>query len=364
MLTEQHKQRIYEILNKNPEATLSEITCFVYENKNIDTRSKQGREIKKFIVDNNIEYKNHSVYQRDRISLSESQKEFIKNNFRDQHYLDIAKLLFKKDLTHLSLESKEVSKYINFLKKDENNSFETMEYNPKDEKDSSDLLTEYFPPRRLDQTVARINRYLNLNWTSDLKTIQLKQAEALQRYLNTFSFCYQINTYKREDDRKLFEDAFIRYTYNKEDLSQEELDQFITLCTEVVTASTILQQVEELRQMLRQASEEDDGRNIKMQLNEAINNLQTEYNQCRGRQNKLYKSLVDDRSKKLQERKEENASILNLVQAWKDEERRKSIINLAEAQKQNLEQEAKRLSSMEELKAIIKGIDIDEMVYG
>ena len=182
--------------------------------------------------------------------------------------------------------------------------------------------------------------------------------------MNTFSFCYQINTYRRDDDRKLFEDAFIRYTYDKEDLTQEELDQFITLCTEVVTASTILQQVEDLRQLLRQASEEDEGRNIKMSLNEAISSLQTEYNQCRTRQNKLYKSLVDDRSKKIQERKQENASILNLVQAWKDEERRKSIINLAEAQKQNLEEEAKRLSSMDELKAVIRGIDIDEMVHG
>jgi hypothetical protein len=364
MLNENHKSRIYEILNKNPEATLTEITAFVYENKNIDTRSKQGREIKKFIIDNNIEYKSRSVYQRERISLTEDQKEFIKNNFKDQHYLDIAKLIFKKELTHLSLESKEVSKYINLLKSKEENSFEQIDYIPEEKQDNDNIITEYFPPRRLDQTVARINRYLNLNWTLELKAIQLKQAESLQRYLNTFSFCYQINTYKREDDRKLFEDAFIRYTYNKEDLSQEELDQFITLCTEVVTASTILQQVEELRQMLRQSSEEDEGRNIKMQLNEAINNLQTEYNQCRGRQNKLYKSLVDDRSKKLQERKEENASILNLVQAWKDEEKRKSIINLAEAQKQNLEQEAKRLSSMDELKAIIKGIDIDEMVYG
>ena len=182
--------------------------------------------------------------------------------------------------------------------------------------------------------------------------------------MSTFSFCYQINTYKREDDRKLFEDAFIRYTYDKEDLSQEELDQFITLCTETVTASTILQQVEDLRMMLRQASEEDEGRNIKMSLNEAISSLQTEYNQCRTRQNRLYKSLVDDRSKRMAARTQENASILNLVQAWKDQERRESIIHLAEAQKESLEEEGRRLSSMDELKAVIRGIDIDEMTNG
>jgi hypothetical protein len=365
-LTEEQGNRIKEILKKNPEASISEITIYAYDDPSMDSRSKEGRAVKKFLLDNKIEYKNRSVFTRDRIELTKEQKEFIQNNYKNQHYLDMAKILFKNnDLTHLNLEAREINKYIEIIQKKDPTHLEMNTYVPKDtEVTIATPLNEYFPPRRMDQTLYRINKYLNLGWEEKkLKAVQIKQVEMLQRYLNTFSFCYQINTYRRDDDRKLFEDAFIRYTYDKEDLTQEELDQFITLCTEVVTASTILQQVEDLRQLLRQASEEDEGRNIKMSLNEAISSLQTEYNQCRNRQNKLYKSLVDDRSKKIQERKQENASILNLVQAWKDEERRKSIIHLAEAQKQNLEGEAKRLSSMDELKAVIRGIDIDEMVH-
>jgi len=363
-LTLEQQNRVKEFLQKNPNATLTEITSYTYDNENIDSRSKEGRILKQFLLDNNIEYKNRSVFQRDRVKLTTEHEEFIKNNYKNQHYLDMAKILFKNNnLTHLSLEAREVNKFIEELQKKDPTYLDTTIYTPKEAVHNP--IGEYFPPRRMDQTLYRINKYLNLGWEDKkLKAVQIKQVEMLQRYLNTFSFCYQINTYRRDDDRKLFEDAFIRYTYDKDDLTQEELDQFITLCTEVVTASTILQQVEDLRQLLRQASEEDEGRNIKMSLNEAISSLQTEYNQCRTRQNKLYKSLVDDRSKKLQERKQENASILNLVQAWKDEERRKSIINLAEAQKQNLEEEAKRLSSMDELKAVIRGIDIDEMVHG
>jgi hypothetical protein len=361
-LTPEQQLRVKEILQKNPEATLTEITIYTYNNENIDSRSKEGRILKQYLLNNNIEYKNRSVFQRNRIVLTSDHQEFIKNNYKNQHYLDMAKILFKNnDLTHLNLEAREVNKYVETIQKKDPTHLEMNTYVPKERHNP---IGEYFPPRRSDQTLYRINRYLNLGWELDkLKAVQIKQVDTLQRYLNTFSFCYQINTYRRDDDRKLFEDAFIRYTYDKEDLTQEELDQFIVLCTEVVTASTILQQVEDLRQTLRQASEEEEGRNIKMQLNEAISNLQTEYNQCRGRQNKLYKSLVDDRSKKIQERKQENASILNLVQAWKDEERRKSIIHLAEAQKQNLEGEARRLSSMDELKAVIRGIDIDEMVH-
>jgi hypothetical protein len=363
-LTSDQKELIKEELKNNPEITLSALTAKVYNDPEVDSRSRRGRLVKAFLVENNLEYKDRSIFQRDRVSLTKEQEEFIRNNYKNQHYLDMARILFQnKNLTHLNLEAREVSKFVEKLKGEDPTELEMKTYSPSKELQGN--LTEYFAPRKMDHTLYRINKYLNLGWEANkLKATQLKQAEMLQRYLNTFSFCYQINTYKRQDDRKLFEDAFIRYTYDKEDLTQEELDQFITLCTEVVTASTILQQVEDLRQLLRHASEEEDGRNIKMSLNEAISSLQTEYNQCRNRQNKLYKSLVDDRAKKIQERKEENASILNLVQAWKDEERRKSIINLAEAQKQNLEQEARRLSSMDELKAVIRGIDIDEMTYG
>jgi hypothetical protein len=370
VLTKDQEQIIKDYLSENKDAGLSDITSKAFGREDLDSRTKEGRAVKKFLIENSLGFKNKSVIPRERIVLTDDHKEFIKNHYKDQHYIDIAKTIFNKpNLTHVTLECREVSAYIAQLKQEsgdaqKEDTFDQEIYVPVD-RESDNTTSSYFPPRRNDQTVFRINKYLNLGWHIDsLKAHQLKQVETLQRYLNTFSFCYQINTYKSNSDRQLFEDAFIRYTYDKEDLSQEELDQFIVLCTEVVTAATILQQVEDLRDMLRNNAGDGEGRNIRMQLNEAISNLQTEYNQCRLRQSKLYKSLVDDRSKRIQLRKEENASILNLVQAWKDEEKRKSIILLAEAQKQNLSEEASRLSSMDELKAVIRGIDIDEMVNG
>jgi len=369
LLFDEQKQRIRDYIKLNPDATLTQITSYAYNDEGIDSRTKEGRLVKQFLSDNKIEYKNKSVTQRERVVLTEEQKEFIKNNYKSQNYVDLAKTLFQNErLTHVTLECREVNNYIQELQKNDpaapKDQLDNTVYIPTERGEDS-ASTTYFPPRRTDQTVFRINKYLNIGWSADgLKASQQKMVDMLQRYLNTFSFCYQINTYKTNNDRQLFEDSFIRYTYDKPDLSQEELDQFIVLCTEVVTAATILQQVEDLRDMLRNSTSDGEGRNIKMQLNEAISNLQTEYNQCRARQQKLYKSLVDDRSKRIAQRQEENASILNLVQAWKDEERRKGILALAEAQKKNLHEEAKRLSSMDELKAVIRGINTDEMVNG
>lgn len=369
VLFDEQKDRIRDFLKLNPDATLTQITAYAYNDEKIDSRSKEGRLVKQFLLDNNIQYKSKSVIQRERVTLTEEHKEFIKNHYKEQNYVDIAKTIFINDkLTHVTLECREVNNYIQELQKQDpeypKDALDMTTYVPS-ERGTDSTSGAYFPPRRTDQTVFRINKYLNIGWSADtLKASQQKMVDMLQRYLNTFSFCYQINTYKTNNDRQLFEDSFIRYTFDKPDLSQEELDQFIVLCTEVVTAATILQQVEDLRDMLRNSTSDGEGRNIKMQLNEAISNLQTEYNQCRTRQQKLYKSLVDDRAQRIKLRQEENASILNLVQAWKDEEKRKGILALAEAQKKNLHEEAKRLSSMDELKAVIRGINVDEMVNG
>jgi hypothetical protein len=55
-LDEIQKSRVKEILAKNPDASITEITAYVYENNNIDSRSKEGRILKQYLLDNNNYY--------------------------------------------------------------------------------------------------------------------------------------------------------------------------------------------------------------------------------------------------------------------------------------------------------------------
>ena len=139
-------------------------------------------------------------------------------------------------------------------------------------------------------------------------------------------FCYQINSYDADVSRDLFESSFVSYTYDKNDLTQEEVDQYILLSAEVVIASTIQRRVEHLQQLLDNTASDTDGARISMSLVEAINTAQNEYNQCVNRQQKLLGDLKQKRSDRLSKRISSNASILNLVEAWKDEESRKLFI--------------------------------------
>ena len=183
-------------------------------------------------------------------------------------------------------------------------------------------------------------------------------------YLHTFRFVHQISNNEHETERELFESSFVRYTHDKADLTQEEVDQYIVLSSEVVIASNIQRRVEHLQNLLDEAAQDTEGRRISMSLVEAIGKAQNDYHQSVNRQQKLLESLKEKRSDKLKSQIKENASVVHLVQMWKEEESRKKLIALAELRKKGVKKEIKKLSSMDEVKARIMGISEDEVLNG
>ena len=70
--------------------------------------------------------------------------------------------------------------------------------------------------------------------------------------------------------------------------------------------------------------------------------------------------MKEKRSDKLKKQLQENASILNLVEMWKEEESRKQLIQLTELRKKTLKDEMEKLSGMDEVRARIMGLTDDE----
>lgn len=65
--------------------------------------------------------------------------------------------------------------------------------------------------------------------------------------------------------------------------------------------------------------------------------------------------LVQTRSKRLDNKFQENASILNLVEAWQTEKQRMKMIELAKEQKLLEGEEVDKLSDMDSVIALIAG---------
>ena len=323
-----------------------------------DGRSKEGRAVKSFLSEIDLSAIPASEYQKvDKPSLSDEHKEFIRNNKDTMKYVEMSRILFLNDkLTSLSAETRMVTEYCKSL------DGEDFEESQNREEESF----EYKPPKHPDRVLSRINKFiLDSGIDKDKVTPrQKKDIERLMGYLHTFRFIHQMSNYRNETERGLFESSFVRYTYNKPDLTQEEVDQYIVLSGEVVIASNIQRRVGRLQRLLDETASDNEGRRISMSLVEAINTAQGEYNSCVNRQHKLLSDLKQKRSDRLSKQVQDNASILNLVETWKEEESRKELIKMAELRKKVIQNEVDKLSTMDDVKARIFGLSEEEAING
>ena len=357
-LTEEQKQAIlneWESRENNPPSLLELIKIAYPDQPHLDGRSKEGKAVKAFLANREIKALASHEYRPKKTKLTDEQKEFINNNFGLMSAVEIARVLFEDNaLTNLNQESRAVDEYIKTLNP-------TAAFQP-----ASEVPDEnYKPPKTMPAAIIKVNHYvLDGIDKSKITPRNKKDINSLIGYLHTYRFLHQINTYENRTVRELFESSFIRYTWDKNDLTQEEVDQYIVLSTEVVIASNIQRRVERLQQHMDVTAEDSEGRRIAMGLVEAINTAQTEYNQCVNRQQKLLESLKEKRSDKLKKQIKENASILTLVEMWREEETRHKMIELAERRKGVLKDEIENLTSMDEVKARVMGLSEDEVLNG
>lgn len=358
-LTNEQKAAVLSEWNNRPDnpPSLLELIRVAYPDKEYDGRTKEGRAVKKFLATRQIVADGAHVYKpKDKIGLTEEHKEYISNNAGMMSPVEIARIIFKDNkITNLNQEARAVSDYINTLDN------KIVYQGAASEVPES---SEYKPPKTMLRMTQRINKYVHEGLEeNNLKARQKAGVRALIGYIHTYRFNHQINNYETQNDRDLFESSFIRYAYDKPDLTQEEVDQYIVLSSEVVISANIQRRKERLTAMLDAVVEDTDGR-ASMSLVEVIGKVETEYNQSVNRQQKLLESLKEKRSDRLSKQIKENASILNLVQVWKDEESRKKMIHLAEMKKEIIKEEVDRLSSMDEVRCRILGLGEDEALNG
>lgn len=327
----------------------------------IDGRSAQGRAVKKLIAERGLKVNTKSTYiPIARIELTQVQKDFITANKSMMNAVEMAKILFNNtQLTNLNNETRSVAEFLRAIQSEADIANRGRVDVPTD---------DYRPPKTVPGVLQRVDKYVfdhgidKENLTAQQKT----GLEALLAYLNTFRFVNQINLYESQVSRDLFESSFIRYSYDKPDLTEEEVDQYINISHDNVAMAATQVRMERLQAMMDESITNDAGERarISMGLVEAIGDLSAELDQIAKRQQSLLRDLKLKRSDRLAELRSANASILNLVQLWKEEKTRKQLLHLADARKQLVEKSAHELSGMEEIKARIMGLGIDEVVHG
>lgn len=348
-LTEGQKRQIQEEFSKNPD--LRHITQTVFENDSLDGRSKEGRAVRAFLINKNLEFNTTAPQRVEEIELALEQREFLMsdNIERGMNALEATRLAFRdREIQPLSQQHRLVMEFL-------------RSYRP-EIVDDNDMITndKWSPPKSLSRAIKKVNDWAGQTFDEiSIQTKQKKMCEKLLFYLKSPRFVHFINQYSTIADRDLFESEFVRTVWDKPDLTNDELNLYITVCTNYVRQKHIQQRIDRLNNML---NDTDNERDITLRLTELIKATSEELNQCEKRIESLTKDLNGSRQARLKARGEQNGSIAALVEAFQEKEERDRMIMMAEMQNKLIEEEADRLESMDDYKARILGISKKEML--
>ena len=337
-LTKEHKEFIDNNFHKIPD--LIELTRAVFKDGTIDGRSKEGRAVRKYLVDNNVKYK-----------TTEKQKVkpiMVRYSDDGMSSFQIAQVLFTdREIKNLGIEQRTVHGYLKAVKKQRR-------------KDSREIASTYSPPDDIEECLDLVNLYSSKNLKiKELKVIEKKSIESLYQFLRSPRFNQIISNYTKPDDQNLFEAEFIRATWDKPDLTADEINLYINVCVDYINLKNIGAHIEKLNRMFEDADEQQD---MTVRLAELLKTKSEEYNQCEKRQESLIQRLAGDRAKRVANRQDKNASILALVESFQNEEDRKLMVKMADMQKKAVEEEASNFESMQEWKARILGISKGDVI--
>jgi hypothetical protein len=232
------------------------------------------------------------------------------------------------------------------------------DYNPS--QDTNAVLSSYVAPKAVVRVIKKINDATGSTFDEEKINRQHKICvDKLTINLNNSRFVKIMNNYTVRDDRDLFEQEFIRLTWDKPDLTSDEINLYMNVCKEIINLEVISKHLNKLNDMFDIANDQEE---MSVRLAEIIKAKSSEYHQCETRIENLTKKLQGDRSSRMQSKHKENASILAIVQFFQDEEERNNMVKIAEMQKQLVSEEANRLEGMEEWKARILGISKDHVI--
>ena len=328
---------------------LKTLTQKTFKNNKLDGRSREASLVKGHISKLGGKYKTTKKKAGKQINFTPKQKEnIIELANEGLSSLKVAEIIFAdRTVKRLSAEQKAVHKVI-------------KEYTPELLQSNETALGEEFsPPKNLTEALKLVNIASGHELEEKKLTANEREGiDCLVKFLSSPRLKSIINSMSSKEYRDLFLYEFVRATWDKSDLTTEDVNLYINVCQDFINSKNITNHMEKLNQMLEEA---DDQFELKMNLIEALSTKSTEFNQCEKRMESLLKQLNTARAERLKTMRANNASILSLVRAFQQEEERKRMLVLARMQSKAVKDEVEKLENMDEWKARILGIRSTDM---
>jgi len=350
------------ILANFDKMNLDELAKRVFNDRGATGQTYEGRAIKEVLIENfgkdavNTTMKTTKFVAAGDFELTDEHKQFIEKNANSMRPLECTRTLFN-DIT-LSQLSKEARAVIRYMK----------ELGPNIVMPEDDCSEEYTPVTSVARLVVRVNKYLQKN-SDPLKSFldpkELKQADirnlnALLGYMRNYRLLYQIAQYKNSLDRDLFESTYIEFLYNKPDCLEEDIHNYISLCSEIVAIAQIERTIQLINEKYNEILNGTSDEKMSVTLAETLDKMRQRQKDAKDKYAKLMGMLVEDRSKRVEARAN-GATLYNMVNLWKQKETREKMLDRADDRNKEIEKEVERLSTLDQLKAEIYGLDANSI---
>ena len=342
----EQKRAVEAAFLKTPD--LISITREVFGDDTLKGSSREGKAVRDHLVEKGCKYRTTKHKKAKPIKLTDAQKDEIESLADEgESSFKIAQQLFpNNNVKKLGLEQRAVMDHIKSV-------------NPDFGQPQCGALSDYSAPNAPSRIVSKINAATGEELNADKLSRQHQICvDRLGIRLRNSRFNAIINTYRDDKRRELFEQEFIRLTWDKPDLTADEVNLYMNVCKELIHMEIISAHLEKLNEEFDNTTGQTD---MSMRLAEMIKTKSDEYHKCEGRIENLTKKLQGDRAERMKKRHQDNASILSIVQMFQDEKERKNMVRIAELQKEVIKEEADRLESMDMFMARVLGATKDEL---
>lgn len=329
------------------------------EYKNILTLARDGFSDQS-LTENSSEYdgvKNYVVRINkgtEIYNFDEDQLNYIAENGERMRASDIARTLFPDKTGGLIQEIKSVVTVL-----------DSLEIKFTEESKSLEMFHDYSPPKTDHKIIAVINRANSdaRYCITSLDSEKRRCISATKKHLNSTRFVQMVNSIRNPNHRIVFEEEFIKDTYDKPDLPPPEVAAYMNLANEYVISLVVTEQINNLNDRLKEATDDtEDSRKYTKNLSDSLSTKASEFDACHKRMDKLRQDLIGKRHDRLKHMSDVNKSLAKFVELAKTEEGREYMLKLAQKREDELKQEVVRISNLSDLVAEIHGISVSEIL--
>jgi hypothetical protein len=211
-----------------------------------------------------------------------------------------------------------------------------------------------------------------LAFANELKSLHIKVREPLSdrekmdiRFLmhqmQSTRFLQIYKSYGKKDCKILFKEEFIRAMFGKGEMPQEEVNDFIDMCSELTRQHVLRCQIKDLEKML---DDKDFPKEKRVGVIEVIKELNREITDSTKRVSEIKEGLGTLREQRIKDTRNTGLTLSSMLESFYDSEKREKLVRLQDRKNKELMDALEKIDALEETKALIMGISKEELQSG